>query len=69
MPHTGTDFTFNSQTAFRFMEAVLKAAKGEKGIVQPSYVYLPGIHGGEIVKNSVDGIDYFSANLELGVHT
>lgn len=51
------------------MEAVLKAAKGEKGIVQPSYVYLPGIHGGEIVKNSVDGIDYFSANLELGVHT
>jgi malate dehydrogenase len=45
----------------------LKAVKGEKGIVQPSFVYLPGVPGGDQVQQSVDGLDYFSTNVELGV--
>lgn len=51
---------------FRFAEKVIKAHKGEKGLVEPSYVYLPGIEGGdEIVKAT--GCDYFSVPIELGV--
>jgi len=45
----------------------LRAVKGEKGIVQPSFVYLPGVPGGEEVSKSVDGLEYFSTNVELGV--
>jgi hypothetical protein len=51
----------------RFAEAVLKAVKGEKGIVQPSFVYLPGVPGGDAVQKAVDGLEYFSTNVELGV--
>lgn len=51
----------------RFAESVLKAVKGESGIVRPSFVYLPGVSGGEAVQKSVDGLDYFSTNIELGV--
>ena len=39
----------------RFAESVLKAVKGESGIVRPSFVYLPGVSGGEVVQKSVDG--------------
>jgi malate dehydrogenase len=46
---------------------VLRAVKGESGIVQPSFVYLPGVAGGEIVQKSVDGLEFFSTNVELGV--
>ena len=50
----------------RFTESVLKAAKGQKGIVEPSYVYLPGIQGGDaIVKET--GLEFFSVPIELGV--
>jgi len=52
---------------FRFAEAVLKAFKGEKGIVQASFMYLPGIPGGITLQNSLEGLDYFSTNIELGV--
>ena len=51
----------------RFADAVLRAVKGEKGIVQPSFVYLPGVPGGDVVQKSVDGLEYFSTNIELGV--
>jgi len=51
----------------RFAESVLKAVKGETGIVRPSFVYLPGVPGGDVVQKSVDGLDYFSTNIELGV--
>ncbi|KAI1752252.1 malate dehydrogenase [Xylaria castorea] len=50
---------------FRFAEKVLKAAKGEKGLVEPSFVYLPGVPGGEEVKKAT-GLDYFSVPVELG---
>ena len=53
---------------FRFAEKVIKAAKGEKGIVEPTYVYLPGVEGGaEIAKAT--GVEYFSVPVELGVRS
>jgi malate dehydrogenase len=50
---------------FRFAEKVLRAAKGEKGLVEPSYVYLPGVPGGEAIAKEV-GVDFFSVPIELG---
>ncbi|OTA93304.1 hypothetical protein M434DRAFT_395718 [Hypoxylon sp. CO27-5] len=50
---------------FRFAEKVLKAAKGEKGLVEPSFVYLPGVPGGDEVAKAT-GLDFFSVPVELG---
>ncbi|KAL2202561.1 malate dehydrogenase [Sarocladium strictum] len=50
---------------FRFAEKVLKAAAGEKGLVEPSYVYLPGVPGGEAIAKET-GCDFFSVPIELG---
>ncbi|KAL2037019.1 hypothetical protein N7G274_010304 [Stereocaulon virgatum] len=44
---------------FRFAEKIIKAMKGEKGIVEPTYVYLPGVNGGDVVAKE-NGVDYFS---------
>ena len=44
----------------------MKAMKGEKGIVEPTYVYLPGVTGGEAIAKET-GVDYFSVPVELGV--
>ena len=49
-----------------FAEKVLKAIHGEKGIVEPSFVYLPGIPGGEAIAKET-GVDFFSVPIELGV--
>lgn len=49
-----------------FAEKVIKAAKGEKGIVEPTFVYLPGVTGGDAVAKET-GVDYFSVPVELGV--
>merc|ERR1712000_514073 len=44
---------------FRFAEKVMKAAKGESGIVEPTFVYLPGVAGGDEAVNIVkDANDY-----------
>ena len=43
----------------------MKAAKGEKGIVEPTYVYLPGVAGGDAIAKEV-GVDYFTVPVELG---
>jgi malate dehydrogenase len=61
--------SINFQVNRRFTECVLKAVKGETGIVQPSFVYLPGVPGGDAIQKSVDGLDFFSTNIELGVST
>lgn len=53
-------------TSGSFAEKVLKAAKGESGIIEPSYVYLPGVPGGEEIAKTV-GVEYFSVPIELGV--
>lgn len=50
----------------RFAEKVLKAVKGEKGLVEPSYVYLPGVPGGKEIAAKT-GVDFFSVPIELGV--
>jgi malate dehydrogenase len=45
---------------------VIKASKGEKGIVEPSFVYLPGVTGGDAIAKTT-GTDFFSVPIELGV--
>ena len=47
-------------------ERVCRALKGEKGMRECSYVYVPGIEGGIDIVNAV-GVDYFSAPVEFGV--
>ena len=49
-----------------FAEKVLKAVKGEQGIVEPTFVYLPGIEGGEAIAKAT-GVEFFSVPVELGV--
>jgi len=50
---------------FRFAERLLKAAKGESGIVEPTFVYLPGVEGGDAIAKET-GCDYFSVPVQLG---
>jgi len=51
----------------RFANAILDATvRGVGGIVTPSYVYLGADCGGNELKATVDGLDYFSSNIELG---
>lgn len=45
---------------------MIKAVKGEKGIVEPSFVYLPGVPGGEAIQKAT-GVEFFSVPIELGV--
>ncbi|KAF2142890.1 uncharacterized protein K452DRAFT_307793 [Aplosporella prunicola CBS 121167] len=50
---------------FRFAEKVLKAVKGESGIVEPSFVYLPGVEGGSEIAKAT-GCDFFAVPVVLG---
>ncbi|KAF2639085.1 malate dehydrogenase [Massarina eburnea CBS 473.64] len=50
---------------YRFAQKVIKAVKGEKGIIEPSFVYLPGVPGGEAIAKAT-GVDFFSVPVELG---
>lgn len=52
---------------FRFAESYLKALKGEKGIIEPTYVFLPGVEGGDAVQKAVGGLEWFAVPVELGV--
>jgi len=51
-----------------FASAIIKAYKGEKGIVLPSYVNLSAVKAdGEAVKKEIgEELEYFSAPVELG---
>ena len=76
MPVTGKLITGRGPTSaltlrytnklLRFAEKVLKALKGAKGLVEPSFVYLPGIPGGKEIAEKT-GVDFFSVPIELGV--
>lgn len=55
-----------STNDFSFAERLMKAAKGEKGIVEPTFIYLSGVAGGDAVANET-GCDFFSVPVELGV--
>ncbi|TKA66919.1 hypothetical protein B0A49_04087, partial [Cryomyces minteri] len=50
---------------FRFTEKIIKAVKGESGIVEPTFVYLPGVEGGDAIAKET-GCDFFSVPVELG---
>ena len=50
----------------RFAESVIRASKGEKGIVEPTFIYLPGVEGGDAIAKET-GVDFFSVPVELGV--
>ena len=51
-----------------FAEKVIRALKGEKGIVAPSYVNLGAEEGGKKVQSEIgDSLEYFSSRIELGV--
>ena len=52
-----------------FAEKIIRAVKGEKGIVAPSFVNLAADkEGGEALKKEIGSdLDYFSAPVELGV--
>jgi hypothetical protein len=70
MPDTGNCFFPGSQieklTICSFAEAVLKGLNGETGIIEPSFVYLPGVPGGEEIAKQT-GVDFFSVPIQLGV--
>lgn len=50
---------------YRFAEKVMRAAKGESGIIEPTFVYLPGVPGGDEIAKAT-GCEYFSVPVELG---
>jgi len=50
---------------FRFAEKIIRAYTGGKGIVEPTFIYLSGVEGGDAVANAT-GVDYFSVPVELG---
>lgn len=51
---------------YRFTEKLIKAAfKGEGSVVEPSFVYLPGVKGGDAVVKAT-GCEFFSVPITLG---
>ena len=54
-----------------FANKIIRAVKGEKGIVAPTFVNLVADkEGGEALKKELDtDLDYFSAPVELGVRS
>ncbi|KAF2733514.1 malate dehydrogenase-like protein [Polyplosphaeria fusca] len=50
---------------FRFAEKLLKAVNGDQNIIEPSFVYLPGVPGGEAIAKTT-GVDFFSVPIHLG---
>jgi len=50
---------------YRFADKLIRAIEGEKGIVEPSYVFLDGVDGGAEIK-ALTGCDFFSVPIALG---
>ncbi|GFF60462.1 malate dehydrogenase, cytoplasmic [Aspergillus udagawae] len=50
---------------FRFAERVIRASQGQSGIVEPTFIYLRGVAGGEEIANET-GVEFFSTLVELG---
>ncbi|KAI9669604.1 MAG: hypothetical protein M1831_007300 [Alyxoria varia] len=49
---------------YRFAVQVIKAVRGEGSIVEPTFVYLPGVAGGDAIAKET-GCDYFSVPVAL----
>lgn len=64
---TGSATLSMAYAGYRFAEKVLKGISGEKGIVEPSYIYLPGVPGGDAIAKET-GVDFFSVPVELGAN-
>jgi len=64
---TGSATLSMAWAGFRFAEKVIRAVSGEKGIIEPSYVYLPGVSGGDEIQKIV-GTEFFSVPVELGAN-
>jgi malate dehydrogenase len=62
---TGSATLSMAYAGYKFAEAVLKGAAGEKGVVAPAYVYLAGVPGGDAVKAET-GLDFFAVPIEFG---
>lgn len=65
---TGSATLSMAYAGAEFAEKILRAIKGEKGIVAPSYVNLAAEEGGKAVQGEIgDSLEYFSARVQLGV--
>ena len=51
---------------FKMAESLMKAVKGETGIIENTFIHLDGVPGGDAVKAEVNGLEYFSCPVELG---
>ncbi|RAR08285.1 malate dehydrogenase [Stemphylium lycopersici] len=60
----GSATTCMAYAGFRFANAIMKAMNGERGIVEPAYVYLPGLPEGEEMAKLLS-IDYFAVPIEF----
>jgi malate dehydrogenase len=47
------------------VSSILKALSGESNVIEETYLYLPGIPGGEEISNEL-GVDYFAVPVEFG---
>ena len=57
----------NILTTSSFAEKVLRALKGEKGIIEPTFIHLAGVPGGDAIAKET-GLEFFSVPVELGVN-
>jgi malate dehydrogenase len=48
-----------------FVTALIRAVQGESDIREETYVYLPGVPGGQAIAISL-GVDYFAVPVDLG---
>ncbi|KAF8853444.1 malate dehydrogenase [Acephala macrosclerotiorum] len=61
----GSATTCMAYAGFRFVSSILKATNGESGIIEETYLYLPGIPGGKEIAVEL-GVEYFAVPVELG---
>ncbi|KAJ0353759.1 hypothetical protein COL26b_001474 [Colletotrichum chrysophilum] len=63
----GSATTCMAYAGFRFAQAIIKAAQSQTGIVEPAYVYLPGVPGGDAVSKEL-GVEYFAVPVSFGAN-
>jgi len=50
---------------YRFAERVMQALKGESNVIENTFVYLPGVTGGDEIAKAT-GCEYFSVPVKIG---
>ncbi|KAH9210797.1 lactate/malate dehydrogenase [Leptodontidium sp. 2 PMI_412] len=61
----GSATTCMAYAGFRFVSALLRAKDGESGVIEETYLYLPGVPGGKEIAEEL-GVDYFAVPVEFG---